>query len=64
MMKTLLPLLLLAASALAQDYLGQLKANSYAPNSTENPYGQYGSPYSPNSARNPYAIEALTLIHP
>jgi hypothetical protein len=35
-------------------YLGQLSANPYAPDSTANPYGQYGSPYAPNSINNPY----------
>ncbi len=58
-------------------YLGQLSANPYAPNSTSNqfgphgsPYapdsvnnrfGQFGSPYSPNSANNPYAVDAPKL---
>ena len=35
-------------------YLGNLSANQYDPNSTSNPYGQYGSQYSPNSINNPY----------
>ncbi len=35
-------------------YLGDLSANPYAPNSTSNPYGQYGSRYSPDSINNPY----------
>lgn len=35
-------------------YLGNLSANRYDPNSVSNPYGQYGSPYSPNSINNPY----------
>ncbi len=35
-------------------YLGNLSANRYDPNSTSNPYGQYGSRYSPNSVNNPY----------
>ena len=35
-------------------YLGNLSANPYDPNSTGNPYGQYGSPYSPTSINNPY----------
>jgi hypothetical protein len=38
----------------AQEFLGQLSANPYAPESTGNPYGQYGSPYAPNSVNNPY----------
>jgi hypothetical protein len=35
-------------------YLGQLGGNQYAPDSTNNPYGQYGSKYSPDSINNPY----------
>jgi len=35
-------------------YLGELSTNPYAPNSTSNQFGQYGSPYSPNSINNPY----------
>ena len=35
-------------------YLGNLNANRYDPNSISNPYGQYGSRYSPNSVNNPY----------
>jgi hypothetical protein len=48
--------LLVAASATshAQEYLGQLSVNPYAPQSTGNPYGQYGSPYARNSINNPY----------
>ncbi len=34
--------------------LGRLSANPYAPDSTSNPYGPYGSPYSPTSINNPY----------
>jgi hypothetical protein len=37
-------------------YLGRLSANPYAPDSTSNPYGPYGSPYSPSSIRNPYGV--------
>ena len=44
---------LLGGVAHAQ-YLGNLSSNRYDPNSTSNPYGQYGSPYSPNSINNPY----------
>jgi hypothetical protein len=40
-------------SAQAQ-YLGNLSANRYDPNSTSNSYGRYGSPYSPDSINNPY----------
>jgi hypothetical protein len=35
-------------------YLGNLSANPYDPNSTSNPYGQYGSKYSSDSINNPY----------
>ncbi len=35
-------------------YLGNLSANSYDPNSVNNPYGQYGSPYAADSVKNPY----------
>lgn len=61
-------------------YLGQISANPYAPDSTANPYGQYGSPYSPTSinnpysqygspygsqsARNPYASEGPSIVSP
>jgi len=68
----------LCIPALAQStYLGNLSKNRYAPNSTSNrfgiygsPYsansinnrfGQYGSPYSPNGATNPYATNAPRL---
>ncbi len=35
-------------------YLGDLSANPYAPNSTSNPYGRFGSEFSPDSINNPY----------
>jgi hypothetical protein len=35
-------------------YLGNLNSNKYDPDSTSNPYGQYGSRYSPDSVNNPY----------
>lgn len=35
-------------------YLGNLGGNKYDPNSTSNPYGQYGSQYSADSVNNPY----------
>jgi hypothetical protein len=35
-------------------YLGNLSSNPYDPNSTSNPYGQYGSKYSNDSINNPY----------
>jgi hypothetical protein len=50
----LLALACISVSLHAQEYLGQLSANPYAPESTGNPYGQYGSPYAPNSVNNPY----------
>ena len=63
-MKTLLiTLLFLSSVALADPpklisgdgkYLGNLSANPYDPNSTSNPYGEYGSEYAPDSINNPY----------
>ena len=63
-MKAIITLLLLtittAASAVeiydkeTGKYLGQLGGNKYAPDSTSNPYGQYGSKYSADSINNPY----------
>ena len=57
----LLPALIIATASLgiastcsAQVDLGELSANPYAPDSTANPYGQYGSPYSSTSINNPY----------
>ena len=38
----------------ADEYLGKLSANPYDPDSTANPYGQYGSEFSPDSINNPY----------
>jgi len=35
-------------------YLGTLSSNQYDPNSTSNPYGEYGSQYSSDSINNPY----------
>ena len=73
----LLFVLLLCASGLnAQQKLGNLSTNPYAPDSTANaanrykpysvtnPYGQYGSRYSPNGAQNPYAIDTPMLYAP
>ncbi|HEY6410317.1 MAG TPA: hypothetical protein VIY29_22930 [Ktedonobacteraceae bacterium] len=48
-------LILAVAPAFAQQYKGRLSTNPYAPDSTSNPYGKYGSPYSPNSINDPYA---------
>ena len=57
-MKTTLLTILLALLALPlaaeEEYLGQLSENPYEPDSTSNPYGQYGSEYSPGSINNPY----------
>ncbi|WHZ21401.1 MAG: hypothetical protein OJF47_000513 [Nitrospira sp.] len=39
--------------AQAED-LGHLSANPYAPDSTANQFGRYGSPFSPDSLNNPY----------
>lgn len=51
--KTIVALLLLAAMpAMAEG--PRLSANPYAPDSTSNPVGIYGSPNSPLSANNPY----------
>ena len=36
------------------DYLGQLSANPYEPDSVSNPYGEYGNPYETDSVNNPY----------
>lgn len=35
-------------------YLGQLGGNKYAPDSTSNPYGRYGSQFSSDPINNPY----------
>lgn len=60
----------------AQEFLGNLSVNKYAPNSTSNSFGagnpsnpnsinnqfgQFGSPYSPNSVTNPYATKTPKL---
>jgi hypothetical protein len=44
---------LLATSATAEEYLGNLSANPNNANSTSNPYGA-GSPHNANSVNNPY----------
>ncbi len=63
MNKLLITLLFLSGSVLADPpklisgdgkYLGNLSANPYDPNSTSNPYGEYGSEYAPDSINNPY----------
>lgn len=46
--------LVFAGSWLARANGPQFSANPYAPDSTSNPYGRYGSPYAPESVNNPY----------
>jgi hypothetical protein len=63
-MKPIIILLILAITSTANaveiynketgKYLGQLGGGQYAPDSTNNPYGQYGSKYSADSINNPY----------
>jgi hypothetical protein len=36
------------------NFRGRLSTNPYAPDSTSNPYGRYGSHLSPDSIKNPY----------
>ncbi|MBF6569340.1 MAG: hypothetical protein IVW54_10755 [Candidatus Binataceae bacterium] len=70
-----LAIVLFAGSARAQ-YLGNFSGNAYAPNSTGNQFGEYGSPFgpginnpysqsgsqfSPSGVRNPYATQAPKL---
>ena len=50
------PPLVPSSSVSPPRYLGELSRNPYAPDSTSNPYGIYGSPYSPTSIRNPYSV--------
>jgi|SRR5215831_4540209 len=61
-------------------YLGQLSNNQFAPDSTgnpfgrygsqfspdsiNNPFGMYGSPFSPYSATNPFAVQAPVIVAP
>jgi hypothetical protein len=54
MLLLLLLLLLSPLSVLAQ-YLGELSANPYAPDSTANPFGA-GSPFKPDGMNNPYNL--------
>jgi len=35
-------------------YLGNLSSNKFDPNSTSNPFGQYGSKFSSKSINNPF----------
>ncbi len=68
--------LIMCSAVFAQEDLGNLSTNPYAPNSISNPYGagspyatnsinnpygKYGSPYSNQSATNPYATDAPKL---
>ena len=76
MMLLLSCLLSLFPLAVHAEYLGNLSANEFAPNSTANPFGAgnpydlnsitnrfgpYGNPYSPTSATNPYATDPPEL---
>jgi hypothetical protein len=45
---------LIGSAAQADEYLGNLSANPYDPDSTSNPYGA-GSPYKPDGVKNPYS---------
>lgn len=67
---------LIIVNPVTGQYLGNLNANQFDPNSVANPYGrygsqysmdsinnqfsQYGSQYSPNSATNQFAFPQLT----
>lgn len=67
---------LILVNPVTGQYLGNLNANQFDPNSVANPYGrygsqysvdsinnqfsQYGSQYSPNSATNQFAFPRLT----
>jgi len=57
-------LIIVTFTGRAQECLGQLSANSYAPESTRNPYGPYGSRYAPDSIYNPYAEEGPVIVSP
>ena len=41
---------------LFDEYLGRLSTNKFAPDSTSNKFGVYGSPYSPKSINNPFSL--------
>ena len=41
---------------LDDDYLGRFSTNKFAPDSTSNKFGLYGSPYSPKSINNPFSL--------
>jgi hypothetical protein len=48
-------LLVLLPLTVHAEYLGNLSANEFDPNSIANPYGA-GNPYSPNSVTNEYGL--------
>ena len=52
---------LFAFTAGAQTDLGNLSANRFAPDSTSNPLGRYGSSLSPDSINNPLGMYGSTL---
>jgi hypothetical protein len=45
-------------------YLGRLSANPYAPDSTGNPFGRYGSRYAPDGVNNPYSRTGRSVSNP
>jgi hypothetical protein len=47
-------LVLAAGPTGAEEYLGRLGGSGYAPDSTSNPYGRYGSRFGAHSIQNPY----------
>jgi hypothetical protein len=42
------------AESQSAEYLGRLSGNRFAPDSTSNPFGSYGSPFSPTSINNKF----------
>ena len=44
-------------------YLGDLSANQFAPNSTGNPFGRYGSQFSQDSINNPFGPYGSPFIN-
>ena len=72
----IISLLAFSINLIADEYLGNLSINPYAPDSIANPhgagspynpdsvtnlYGRFGSPYSNQSATNPFATDAPKL---
>ena len=53
-MSLLLLLRLLLPPAVSAEYLGELSENTYAPDSTANPFGA-GSPFKPDGINNPFS---------